>query len=451
MIVWLKILWLEILWKDRLKNLPWDKVLPLGFLVLFLAYSWIYYSPNFLNTSPVLPVSDIKLSAKNAKVFGLDNSTETTAAKQPEHKEFHATIVVGDSISSIISPWLSQAEIHLMTQSAKDIFRLARIRQGQPYVVYAAGDTLSRFEYEIDPASKLVVVKGEQGFNSGLEKIEYDIVLHRVQGAITSNLFAAMSESGEKALLAAALADVFAWEINFIRDLRVGDSYTFLVEKRYRDGEFKNYGKILAARFTNQDVTYDAFLFTDNAGRSHYFSSKGESLRRAFLKAPLAFNRISSGYSNRRLHPILQTWRAHPAIDYAAPVGTPVKSVGKGTVTQMGYNQTAGNFVKISHMNNYETTYMHLSSFAKGLHKGSSVSQGQVIAFVGKTGYATGPHLDFRMKKNGTFVNPLKELTPREHPVTADELPSFMTLQENYREFLDEKRKLAEYTHFLLN
>jgi murein DD-endopeptidase MepM/ murein hydrolase activator NlpD len=260
-----------------------------------------------------------------------------------------------------------------------------------------------------------------------------------------------MTENGEKAQLAASLADVFAWEINFIRDLRVGDNFTLLVEKRYRKGEFKDYGRILAAYFTNQGVVYEAFLFTDNAGQSHYFNGKGESLRRAFLKAPLAYDRISSGYTSRRLHPVLLDWRTHPAIDYAAPVGTPVKCVGKGVVIYTGYDKASGNIVKISHMNKYETSYLHLSAFAKGLRKGSAVAQGQVIGFVGQTGYATGPHLDFRMKKNGGYVNPLKEISPRSNPVNSAEKTHFAAIQETCRDFLEERRKLAEYSRLLIN
>jgi murein DD-endopeptidase MepM/ murein hydrolase activator NlpD len=370
----------------------------------------------------------------------------TRSTNKPERNEIHGLAGNGDSLGVILSPWLTGSELKLVSAASKNIFRLDRIRRGQAYVVLVKDGKLSAFEYEIDNDNKLVVTRSGQGFSVAVEKIACEITLHRVQGRIKSNLFAAMAESGEKPLLAAELADIFAWEINFIRDLRVGDAYTLLVEKRYRNGEFKGYGKIPAACFINQGVTYEAFLFTDEAGISHYYNGKGESLRRAFLKAPLAFNRISSGYSSRRLHPVSRIWRAHPAVDYAAPHGTPVKAVGKGTVACTGYDKDAGNFVKISHMNRYETIYMHLSAFAKGLSTGSAVRQGQVIGFVGQTGSATGPHLDFRMKKNGSYVNPLKEASPRARPVTDSELARFMAVQANFRAFLEEKRELAEYS-----
>ena len=369
-------------------------------------------------------------------------------AEEPEAEPviIQASVNRGDTVSKILETWLSSAEIHELSGSCKSVYPLNRIRQGQPYTVHTQDGELTRFEYEIDGESKLVVTRGDEGFAAEREEIEYNIVLHRVDGVIASNLFSAMSESGESAQLAMALADVFAWEINFIRDVRVDDSFTLLVEKRYRDGEFKGYGRLLAAYFTNQGSKYEAFLFTDEAGHSLYYNAEGDSLRRAFLKAPLAFNRISSGFSHRRLHPVLKDWRAHPAIDYAAPTGTPVKSVGRGVVTFKGFNKGAGNYVAIKHMNGYETMYLHLSRFASGVQKGTQVKQGQVIGYVGQTGYATGPHLDFRMKRNGTYVNPLRELTPRDQPVNKEEMPRFVAAQELCRDFLEDRRNLAEYS-----
>ncbi|MDR1126437.1 MAG: peptidoglycan DD-metalloendopeptidase family protein [Deltaproteobacteria bacterium] len=367
-------------------------------------------------------------------------------AEEAEPVVIQAEVSRGDTVSKILEAWLTGAEIHALAASCKSVFPLHRIRQGQPYTVHTRDEKLIRFEYEIDSESKLVVSRGDEGFVAEREEIEYNIVLHRVDGVIASNLFNAMVECGETAALAMALADVFAWEINFIQDLRVDDSFTLLVEKRYRDGEFKGYGRLLAAYFTNQGSRYETFLFTDDAGHSLYFNAEGESLRRAFLKAPLAFNRISSGFSHRRLHPVLKDWRAHPAIDYAAPAGTPVKSVGRGVITFKGFNKGAGNYVAVKHMNGYETMYLHLSRFAGGIQKGAQVKQGQVVGYVGQTGYATGPHLDFRMKRNGAYVNPLRELTPRDQPVNQREMPRFLATQELCRDFLEDRRNLAEYS-----
>ncbi|MDR2891859.1 MAG: peptidoglycan DD-metalloendopeptidase family protein [Deltaproteobacteria bacterium] len=364
---------------------------------------------------------------------------------------YRSVVDNGDTLGSLLEAWLSPAEIHSLADVCKGVYPLNRIRQGQPYAVHAEGENFLSFEYEIDNDNRLVIRKTDEGLTASKEEIEYRIVLHRVEGTIASSLFNAMQDSGEHVSLAAGLSDVFAWEINFIRDLREGDSFSLLVEKRYRDGDFKNYGRLLAATFTNQGDTYEAYLFTDEKGNNLYFNAEGDSLRRAFLKAPLAYNRISSGYTKRRLHPVYKDWRSHPAIDYAAPKGTPVKSVGKGTVTFKGYDKGAGNYIKVKHLNGYETMYLHLSGFARGLGKGSNVSQGQVIGFVGSTGYSTGPHLDFRMKRNGSYVNPLKELSPRDTPVTAKEKSRFLTQMAIYRDFLESRRNLAEYSRSLLN
>ena len=214
------------------------------------------------------------------------------------------------------------------------------------------------------------------------------------------------------------------------------DSFDLLVEKRFREGAFKGYGRILAAEFTNRGALFDAYAYRDADGFPHYYNGKGESVKRAFLKAPLPFTRISSTFSYSRLHPILNVWREHPAVDYTAPAGTPVKAVGNGVVTFKGRGKEAGNHVILRHGGNYETMYLHLSGFAKGLEKGKKVLQGDVIGFVGSTGCATGPHLDFRMKKDGAYINPLTIANPRTEPVGTKDMPEFKQLVAKMRDTL---------------
>ena len=246
------------------------------------------------------------------------------------------------------------------------------------------------------------------------------------------------------------LAEIFGWDIDFILDIRQGDSFQVLVEKRFRDGEPAGYGRILAAEFTNQGETFNAVLFQDGERAPDYYSLDGRSLRKAFLKAPLSFSRISSGFSMRRYHPIAKTWRAHPAIDYAAPTGTPIKTVGDGVVSQKGYTRGNGNYVKIRHNNGYETLYLHMKGFAKGLRNGGRVKQGQVIGYVGATGLATGPHLCFRMRKHGAPVNPQKVKAPSVAPVSAENLDTFRLHAETLLAQLEEDRQVQvaqEPTH----
>lgn len=336
----------------------------------------------------------------------------------------------GQTASSLLSEFMSPAEIYDLNKRSKKVYPLSRMRAGRPYRIVTSDGQLQRFEYEISGDAMLVVAMGGAGWDVLKEPILYDTETKLVRGRIDSSLFGAVSEAGEKPALAVRLSEIFAWDIDFIRDIRKGDSFTAVVEKRFRDGEFAGYGKIEAARFVNQGDTFNGFLFADKNGREAYYDEKGRSLRKAFLKAPLNFSRISSGFNLRRLHPILKIRRPHPGIDYAAPRGTPVKAVGDGIIIRKGWDNGGGNYLKIRHNSVYETTYMHLRGFAKGMRKGKRVSQGQVIAYVGSTGMSTGPHLDFRMKRNGSYVNPRRIKSPSCAPVAKERMAEFNTIIE---------------------
>ena len=363
---------------------------------------------------------------------------------------FPGVIAPGDTAGVLLQEWLGASEIHKMVEACKDVYSLTRIRAGQPFVVHCEDDgSLCRFEYEIDNDKRLVVTRdaqdGASKWDAQLEEIEYEVRLERIEGNINSSLFESMTAIGESPGLAVRLAEIFAWEINFIRDIRVDDSFRVLVEKRYREGEFKGYGKMPVAEFTNQGKKFEGFLFIDSFGNPTYFTSKGESLKRAFLKAPLSFTRISSRFNLQRKHPIFNTVRPHPAVDYAAPSGTPVKAIGSGVVHFRGWGKGAGNYIVLKHANGYESMYMHLKGFAQGLKKGQKVRQGELIGYVGSTGYSTGPHLDFRMKQNGKFLNPEKVLSPRDESVPKKSLEAFKNECEGWMRYMDGALALSEY------
>ncbi len=421
------------------------------FLFLLAGGAWWLFRP-VVPDSPVTPSAGTNVSLPADRPVA--NATEEAPPIEgppeeaaPQDSGVHSgTVSAGDTAGGILQDWLNPGEVNEVVDMCKNVYPLARIREGQPYMVMEDEGGFSRFEYEIDRDQKLVICRVEdKSFTAALEKIDYQVVLELVEGRIDSNLFQSMADVGEAPTLAISLAEIFAWEINFIRDLREGDSYVILVEKRFREGEFRGYGKLLAARFVNQGTIYEAFRFTPPGGIPEYYTSTGESVKRAFLKAPLAFNRISSGFSASRLHPILQEWKAHPAVDYAAPTGTPVKAVGNGQVTFAGWGKGAGNYIAIKHPNNYETMYLHLSGFARGLKAGNRVRQGEVIGFVGSTGYATGPHLDFRMKKDGRFINPIQALSPRSEPVEKKDLPVFNRRIEELRAYMNGRKSLLEH------
>ena len=331
----------------------------------------------------------------------------------------------GDTASSILSCYLTPSQIYDLGRTAQKVYPLTRLKVGNSYSLSVKEQKLLTMEYEIDRNEKLRIACTRSGFTVKREPIIYDVKTSFVEGTITSNLFNAVSAAGETAGFGITLADIFAWDIDFVRDIREGDSFKAIVEKRFRNGKAAGYGSIQAAEFVNQGHRYTAFHFQGKDGRSAYYDADGKSMRKTFLKAPLHFSRISSGYSMSRLHPILKKRRPHQGIDYAAPTGTPIMTVADGTIVARNRTRAAGNYLKIRHRNGYETVYNHMSRFAKGMRSGKKVTQGQVIGYVGSTGYATGPHLDFRMKRNGKYLNPLKVKSPSGAPVPKSELQAF--------------------------
>ncbi len=361
-------------------------------------------------------------------------------------KIINSVVKRGDTASSILNDHLKIKDVLAISRQSRSVYPLTSIRTGHPYKIFVLDDQFFGFEYEINKDEKLVVRKASEGFSIAKAKVVYDIETQVISSKIDNNLFGAVRKAGESSELAIKIADIFAWDIDFIRDIRPGDRFSALVEKRFRKGEPAGYEKILAVFFTNKGETHKAFLHKDSDGRQLYYDEKGRSLRKAFLKAPLAFSRIASGYTRRRFHPILKIYRPHSGIDYAAQKGTPIKTVGDGVVTKVNFAKAAGRYVKIRHTNGYVTVYNHMSKYAKGLKKGKKVYQGDVIGYVGSTGYATGPHLCFRMKKHGRYINPLKVKSPCVKPVDSKDIDSFLASAS----FLTKTMQMQENTEALM-
>jgi len=257
-------------------------------------------------------------------------------------------------------------------------------------------------------------------------------------GVITSSLWNAIKESNISPLLAVELADIYAWSIDFF-GIQKGDSFTVIYDEDFVNGESIGLGKIYSASFTQGGTVFYAIRFTQEDGDS-FFDEKGNSLRKAFLKAPLKFSRISSRFSNNRMHPVLRIVRPHHGVDYAAAKGTPVVSIGDGVVLQKAYQAAGGgNFLKIRHNSVYMTSYMHLSKFAVGLKTGMRVKQGEVIGYVGSTGLSSGPHLDFRVFMSGTAVDPLLIKSDPAEPILPANLIKFNTLRDSVIHLLNTK------------
>lgn len=364
----------------------------------------------------------------------------------PGEAVVRGTVEKGDTVIKMLAGADSQAAQEYIN-AAKRVFSMRAFRDGQPYVVVtdAATGKVKRFEYEIDSRRRLVVEGMEQPV-ARVEAIEYTTLLSTVNAAIDDNLFQAVADAGERPQLALRLAELFGSEINFIRDLQEGDSFAVLVEKRYRDGEYKGYGRIIAAHFTNKGKKFEAYLFREGNKPASYYNSKGENVRKSLLQAPLAFTRVTSRFTHNRLHPVLGYSRPHEGVDYAAPTGTPVKAVGEGVVTARGWSGGYGNQVIVRHGGGLESLYSHLSGYARGLRNGQKVRQGEVIGFVGMTGLATGPHLDFRLRQSGRFINPGKAINPRGEPVSKAFMAAFERVMAQELALLKGEQSAAEYT-----
>jgi len=299
--------------------------------------------------------------------------------------------------------------------------------------------------YEKEDDYRLVITYAADGYSVAKEPVILMPKLRMAEGTIENSLYMGARKTGLSPGLIHKLVQIFSWDVDFLVDLRRGDSFKVIYESWYRDGEFVRDGVILATRFVNNGRVLDAFWFEEEEGREDYFNSEGRNLRKAFLKSPLQYRRISSNFSYRRFHPILKEYRPHLGIDYAAPSGTPVQTIGDGKVLFCGWKNGFGRFVQIRHHNGIESSYGHLRGIAKNVKTGRRVKQGQLIGWVGQTGLATGPHLDFRMTMGGKHVNPLKVLAQSTvmKSLSPDHRQAFEERVAKFGPILDGEKHLA--------
>jgi murein DD-endopeptidase MepM/ murein hydrolase activator NlpD len=302
---------------------------------------------------------------------------------------------------------------------------------------------LRNVRYQIDADRMLCIERQPQGFESHIQTIPSHTDVVAVTGNIRGSLFNAVTDAGESPELAVRLAEIFAWDLDFYTDTRVGDTFRVLVEKKlYLSGQAAGYGRILAAEYDNAGHPYQAVLFHDATGTPGYFRPDGDALQKAFLRSPLKFAApVTSHFSQSRYHPILKTYRPHLGVDYGAPIGTPVQSIGNGHVTFAGMSGGSGNLVRITHSNGYETMYMHLSRIL--VHVGEHVDAGQRVGLVGMTGLATGPHLDFRILQNGTYRNFETLHLPPAEPVASRDMTEFIAARDHWMPLLNQSAILT--------
>lgn len=305
------------------------------------------------------------------------------------------------------------------------VFDFRRSRVGDQLRLVLRDGELEHLDYRQSPVDEWQVRRDGERYVASKREIEVETQVSRVELEVQSSLYDAATTAGEDPTIAMALADVFAWDIDFYVDVRKGDHVRCLVEKVLSKGRLLRYGEVLAAEYRGESVgTKRVFRWQLPDGEWSYFQEDGTSARKAFLKSPLKFAHVTSRFG-MRFHPVLEYLKAHQGVDYAAAVGTPVWSVADGTVTVAGNTGAGGNTVCVRHRNGFETCYLHLSSYGAGVRSGSRIAQKQIIGYSGNTGRTTGPHLHFAMKRNGAFVNPLNQKFPRSEPVPPTLLTRF--------------------------
>lgn len=342
----------------------------------------------------------------------------------------------GEAFSqSLAKKKISFQWINLIVSKLRPHVDFRRIRGGEAYqlTVDETGE-LIKFIYEVSATEVYEVEKDPQGkYVAKRKDVPLEIFLIKVEGEIHSSLAKAMKEVGEHWSLATAFAEVLAWEMDFSQDVRKGDRFKVVVERIYKGDEFIKYGAICALEYQSGEKIIRGIRF-----KNRYYDEKGYSLDKAFLKMPLRFNYISSGFNRNRRHPIMGGVHPHLGIDYAAPIGTPVWAVADGVVDSAGWAEGFGKQVVIRHPNGYMSYYSHLSKYGPGIKVGKRVEQKQIIGYVGSTGFSTGPHLDYRLTKNGQFINPQKETFPTGKPIEQKDMESFRERKDEVLARLEE-------------
>ncbi len=346
----------------------------------------------------------------------------------PSYVDTSVEIKTGDSLSKVLTnEGISTQDIYKVSQADKKQKSLVRMLPGQTITFTKNENTgeLTKLTLVVDKLNSVTFERDDKGFNRTEKHRTPDVIQTYKEAEINSSLFVDGLKSGIEQSLLIELASIFGWDIDFALDIRKGDRLSLLYEEKFLDGEKIGNGNIIAAQFINNGRTFQAIRYKTQRG-SHYYTPDGLAMRKTFIRTPVDFTRISSKFNPNRLHPIFKTSRPHRGVDYAAASGTPVKAAGDGKVSFAGKQTGYGNVVIIDHGRGYQTLYAHLKSFSRGIRRGATVSQGKIIAYVGQTGWATGPHLHYEFRINGTHKNPVTVKLPNDDPMPKKDLKTYL-------------------------
>ena len=396
-----------------------------GYIYAFAALLCLCVACGRKEASQVVEVIDIEESAAPALGFVPDSLDMRSG--EVKNGQFFSTLLGGLG--------LSQQETYNLTEATKEVFDVKTLRVGKQYRAYYKDSVLKYLVYDRDKASS-IVFDCTAPYAAWVYEKPVTVEQRYADVTISSSLWVDMRAAGVSPLLIVSLSDIYAWTVDFFA-LQKGDRFRVLYEERMCDGEVIAVDTVRYAVFSHGGDDFPMVMFDQKDGGNMWWNEKGESMRKAFLKAPLNYSRISSGFSYARKHPVTRKVQPHTGVDYAAPAGTPVMTIGDGVVTSVKYEGAGGNTVRIRHNSVYSTAYLHLSKYAKGLKAGQRVRQGEVIGYVGSTGRSTGPHLDFRVWKNGTPINPLKMESPPAEPIKDSNKEAFAETSAKYKAQID--------------
>ncbi|KJK09257.1 MULTISPECIES: peptidoglycan DD-metalloendopeptidase family protein [Pseudomonas] len=365
-------------------------------------------------------------SEKTAKVEAAPAPESAAPAKDPSHRE--VTVSRGDTLSTLFAKvGLPASAVHEVLTSNKQAKQFSQLKSGQVLQIELDKDgQLASLHSKVSDLETIRLTKSTKGYAFNREVSKPVVRSAYAHGMIKSSLSASGQRAGLPHSLTMDMARIFGYDIDFAQDIRQGDEFDVIYEQKVMGDKVVGNGNILSARFTNRGKTYSAIRYTNKQGNTNYYTADGNSMRKAFIRTPVDFARISSRFSAGRKHPILNKIRAHKGVDYAAPRGTPIKAAGDGKVLLAGRRGGYGNTVIIQHGNRYQTLYGHMQGFAKGVKTGGSVKQGQVIGYIGTTGLSTGPHLHYEFQVNGVHVDPLGQKLPMADPIAKAERQRFL-------------------------
>jgi murein DD-endopeptidase MepM/ murein hydrolase activator NlpD len=394
--------------------------LPLGLILLGLGLSLTTQDLEAYNQSPY-PLPPTPRFHQRATL-----PTEATGLIDQARIPVEFKLLRGETVTQVFEKLgLQGTEAREATNALSERLNLRKLKAGNQYSAFFNSDSsLSSFALTLDGSGRVEMNRGQSGWNVAWQPFERTIRMRAIRGTLDGSFDTSIRRAGGPVGLAYRMADVLQWDLDFTRDLKRGDRFEILYEEVLLEGQPHSVGTVYALVYENQDRRHEAYRFGDSGT---YYDGEGRPLKKMFLRSPLRYSRITSVFTTRRFHPVLKAYRPYWGVDYGAPVGTPVQVTANGVVVSAGWDRGGGNVVKIRHAGGYVTAYLHLSRFAKGIRPGARVRQGDIIAYTGATGLASGPHLDYRVQHNGQWIDPLTLKSVRDEPIPSTQLAAFRT------------------------